>query len=92
MGISSTYVRCHARISDQEPSHRYVEISPEIFSVGDIVETRVSFLAAPVSGYNGRIFRLAIVLRSIALIDSTFTKVSTVFMVSRSTIPHWITI
>jgi hypothetical protein len=54
---------------------RYNSISPRIFSMGDIVEARVSFVAVPVSGSNGKRFKLAMVLRSLALIDDTFTKV-----------------
>ena len=58
---------------------RYTLTSPTNISIGDIVEARLSFLAAPVTtGYNdnaNKDFKLVIVLRSLALIDNTFTKV-----------------
>ena len=58
---------------------RYTLTSPTNFSIGDIVEARLSFLAAPVTnGYNNNAnkdFKLVIVLRSLALIDNTFSKV-----------------
>ena len=53
---------------------RYTPASPDIFSVGDIVELQVSFRAVPVFG-RPRQFRMGIILRSLALIDDSFTKV-----------------
>jgi hypothetical protein len=59
--------------------HRYIRTSPTSFSVGDIAEARLSFLVAPVSKGTGstttKDFRLVIVLRSLALIDNSFSKV-----------------
>lgn len=54
-------------------------MNPTNISVGDIVEARLSFLVVPLaSGDKNNVskdFRLVIVLRSLALIDNTFTKV-----------------
>lgn len=59
---------------------RYVRTSPTSFSIGDIVEARLSFLVAPVSKGTGststtKEFRLVTVLRSLALIENSFSKV-----------------
>jgi hypothetical protein len=61
-------------------------MNPTSISVGDIVEARLSFLVVPVAGgYKNDVskdFRLVIVLRSLALIDNTFTKVVIHFSLS----------
>jgi hypothetical protein len=54
-------------------------MNPSNISIGDIVEARLSFLVVPVaSGRNNNVskdFRLVTILRSLALIDDTLTKV-----------------
>jgi hypothetical protein len=60
--------------------YNYIRTSPASFSVGDIVEARLSFLVAQVSNVTGssttaKDFRLVIVLRALALIDNSFSKV-----------------
>ena|ERR1700727_565166 len=64
---------------------RYASTSPTNISVGDIVEARLSFLAAPATHDHKNIinndFKLVIILRSLALIDNTFSKVDLYFSV-----------
>jgi len=58
---------------------RYTGISPKRFSVGDIVEVRLATMAVPTftpPGSIGQYYKLALVLRSLALIDNSFSKVS----------------
>lgn len=47
-------------------------VNPQIFRVGDIVEAQVSFIAAPLKDNK---HKMIIVLRSIALLDPTFSQV-----------------
>jgi hypothetical protein len=52
----------------------FEEAKPQIFRLGDIVEVQMSFVCVPLKEQN---FKMLTVLHSIALIDSTFTQVST---------------
>ena len=47
-------------------------MNPQIFHVGDIVEAQVSFIVAPLKNKK---FKMIVVLRSIALLNSTFSQV-----------------
>jgi hypothetical protein len=49
-------------------------VNPQIFRVGDIVEAQVSFIAAPLKNKK---YKMIVVLRSIALLDPTFSQVRT---------------
>jgi len=49
-------------------------VNPQIFRVGDIVEAQVSFIAVPLTDNK---HKMIIVLRSIALLDTTFSQVRT---------------
>jgi hypothetical protein len=57
--------------------NRYLPIKPQNFSVGDIVEIRVSFAVVPqfVRRDSGESFRLLVILHSLAMIDNKFTLV-----------------
>lgn len=66
--------------TSQNSTFRYAKISPNTFAVGDIVEARIAFMAVPtfplVKGASEPHFKLALILRSLALIDDSFSKVS----------------
>ena len=47
-------------------------VNPQIFCIGDIVEAQVSFIAAPLKNNK---YKMIVVLRSIALLDPTFSQV-----------------
>ncbi|KAF8076944.1 hypothetical protein FPV67DRAFT_1406351, partial [Lyophyllum atratum] len=51
---------------------KFRQASPQAFRIGDIVEIQVSFIVVPLKGER---FKMMTVLRSIALIDGTFSKV-----------------
>lgn len=51
---------------------RHEPVGPQVFRVGDIVEMQISFVVIPVKGEQ---YRMVSILRSIALIDGTFSKV-----------------
>jgi len=51
---------------------RFERVDPTVFRVGDIVEVQTTLVAVPIK--NGR-FKMLKQLRSIALLDSTFTEV-----------------
>jgi hypothetical protein len=63
--------KCRARATDGFHSFKIVE--PKIFRTGDLVEVRFSFVVVPLSG--GKRMMKAI-LRSVALVDDSFAKVS----------------
>ena len=48
-------------------------VNPTKFCIGDIVETQLSFVVFLIKGAK---FKMALVLRSIALLDATETNVS----------------
>ena len=48
-------------------------VNPQIFRVGDIVEAQVSFIAVPLKDNK---HKMIVVLRSIALLDATFSQAS----------------
>ena len=50
-------------------------VNPQIFRIGDIVEAQISFIAAPVKNNK---YKFIVVLRSIALLDPTFSQVGMV--------------
>jgi hypothetical protein len=52
--------------------HSYRVAKPQIFRIGDIVEVQISFIAVPLKRQN---FKMLTVLRSIALLDSSFSEV-----------------
>jgi len=47
-------------------------VNPQIFRVGDIVEAQVSFIAVPLKDKK---YKMIVVLRSIALLNGTFSQV-----------------
>jgi hypothetical protein len=58
--------------------------SPKQISVGDIVEAQLTIMAIPTvmpPGASDQHFKLALVLRSLALIDNTFSRVSLQYMI-----------
>lgn len=52
---------------------RYVVVKPACISVGDIVELQVSFIMVPLRDNK---FKIAMVLRSILVLDRTYTQVN----------------
>jgi hypothetical protein len=52
--------------------HRYISIKPGCICVGDLVELQVSFIMVPLRGNK---FKAAMVLRSILVLDRTYTQV-----------------
>jgi hypothetical protein len=59
--------------------NRYVPTDPAKFRVGDIVEAQLSFVLFPMLE---RRWKFGLVLRSLALIDSTYSHVSAAFVTS----------
>lgn len=65
------------QIKDQDNSShtfwggRFVSCEPQMFRIGDIVQVQISFVVIPIKG--GR-RKMLTVLRSIALLDGTFSK------------------
>lgn len=51
---------------------RYENISPVRFRVGDIVEAKATLMLIPLRGGH---FKISAVLRSLTIIDATFTQV-----------------
>jgi hypothetical protein len=51
----------------------YKTVGPQTFRIGDIVEVQMSFVGIPLKGQN---FKMLSVLRSIALLDGTFSRVT----------------
>lgn len=49
-------------------------VNPQIFRVGDLVEAQVSFIGVPLKDNK---YKMIVVLRSIALLDATFSQVRT---------------
>ena len=58
--------------STRRALHRFSELSPLVFDIGDIVEAQVSFIVVPLKGQN---YKIQTVMHSIALLDSQFSKV-----------------
>lgn len=54
--------------------NRFISINPIQIRMGDIIEAQVSFVVVPLKG---RKYKMLIVLRAIAIIDSSLVKVST---------------
>jgi hypothetical protein len=54
-------------------THRYVNVKPGSVCVGDIVELQVSFIMVPLRDNK---FKATMVLRSILVLDHTFTQVT----------------
>ncbi|KAF8801725.1 hypothetical protein BYT27DRAFT_7114467, partial [Phlegmacium glaucopus] len=50
-------------------------VNPQIFRIGDIVEAQVSFIVVPLKDNK---HKMIVVLRSIALLDTRFSKVRTI--------------
>lgn len=61
------------RTHDEKKKNRYELATPQMFRLGDIVEIQISFIAIPLKT---QVFKMTTVLHSVALIDSTFTRVS----------------
>ena len=64
--LKHIYHRSNTRIS------RYVAVKPACISVGDIVELQVSFIMVPLRDNK---FKVTMVLRSILVLDRTYTQV-----------------
>lgn len=62
----------HEPKSDRWRRKSVETVNPQIFRVGDIVEAQVSFIAVPLKDKK---YKMITVLRSIALLDSTFSQV-----------------
>ena len=58
--------------SHADEQQRMETANPQIFRVGDIVEAQVSFIVAPMKANK---HKMIVVLRSIALLDGTFSQV-----------------
>lgn len=52
---------------------RFIEVDPGRFRVGDIVEIQITIIAVPIRNNK---FKMITQLRSLALLDGTFTDVS----------------
>ncbi|KAG6893935.1 hypothetical protein C0995_015577 [Termitomyces sp. Mi166 len=52
-------------------SKKYKKVKPQTFRIGDLVAVQLSFIVAPLRG--GR-YKMVVVLRSITLLDDTFTQ------------------
>jgi hypothetical protein len=52
-------------------------VNPQIFRVGDIVEAQVSFIVVPLKDNK---HKMIVVLRSIALLDASFSQVRQVIV------------
>ncbi|EPQ50468.1 hypothetical protein GLOTRDRAFT_50439, partial [Gloeophyllum trabeum ATCC 11539] len=63
------------RVVEEEGKLTYLNADPAIFRPGDIVEAETSVLVLPQNGQSGR-FRVALVLRSLTLMDARFSDVS----------------
>lgn len=74
-GTKYTYSSRTNHITDEEKSVEVV--NPQIFRVGDIVEAQVSFIAVPLKDNK---YKMIVVLRSIALLDATFSQVRMVIV------------
>jgi hypothetical protein len=53
--------------------NRFFEVDPACFRVGDIVEVQMTIAAVPI---RNKKYKMILQLRSIALVDSSFTDVS----------------
>ncbi|KAK0439740.1 uncharacterized protein EV420DRAFT_1650785 [Desarmillaria tabescens] len=85
---------CHAKenavyyyenTSDSDGSLKYVDIKPSKIQVGDIVEVTFGFVAFPLS--KGRV-KITAMLRSITLLDGTFTEESAAGRVLANIMPR----
>jgi hypothetical protein len=56
-------------------------VNPQIFRVGDIVEAQVSFIVVPLKDKK---YKMIVVLRSIALLDATFSQARTIKLCTRT--------
>lgn len=74
-GKRYTYLSCTNHVTDKEQSVEAV--NPQIFRIGDIVEAQVSFIAVPLKNNK---YKMIVVLRSIALLDATFSQVRSVIV------------
>ena len=74
-GMKSTYHLSPNHNTDEERSMEAV--NPQIFRIGDIVEAQVSFIAVPLKDKK---HKMIVVLRSIALLDATFSQVRRYFI------------
>jgi hypothetical protein len=57
------------------PFQRVEAVNPQIFRIGDIVEAQVSFIVVPLKNDK---YKMMVVLRSIALLDTYFSQVRTI--------------
>jgi hypothetical protein len=69
-GTKDTYHSSANDVTDKATSVE--EVNPQIFRVGDIVEAQVSFIAVPLKDNK---YKMIVVLRSVALLDASFSQV-----------------
>ncbi|GLB39707.1 hypothetical protein LshimejAT787_0702170 [Lyophyllum shimeji] len=62
------------RRTGDDGKHVYEKVGPQMFRVGDIVELQVTFVVVPLKGDR---YKMMSVLRSIALIDGSFSQPAT---------------
>lgn len=80
-GTKDTYRSSANHVADKETS---VEgVNPQIFRVGDIVEAQVSFIAVPLKDNK---YKMIVVLRSIALLDASFSQVRMAIVTNHGTL------
>ena len=72
-GMKAHTTRTQSRFTILTMEESVEAVNPQIFRVGDIVEAQVSFIAVPLKDKK---HKMIIVMRSIALLDPSFSQVS----------------